>query len=349
MTDRSISETDQGATRQSAKNQDLINRYVAAVRRRLPAKEADDIGAELREAVASRLEATERDLGRPANKAEMITLLKSFGSPMLSAARYTGRQYLIGPGLYPYYWPTARIVVGIVAAIAMVGFLVQGVLSDHPLRQAFQGIGAAWDGALLAFAIVTVIFIVLEQTKAGPKIEESWRPEQLPRDTHDQPKSLFESLFSLAWDALFIGWWVGLLHFPNTLPGAPGEEGMALTLNGAAWSEAYWPVLAIACVQAVIHVADVIHPASSRLRTLGAIGVNLVGLGILWRLAERGQLFTVHGPSALADRIAKLNEAFVSVSTVMVYSLAIGFAIALALGIWRLARSFKFGAASLLA
>jgi hypothetical protein len=345
MTDQPNTQTD----KQAAKNQEMISRYVAAVRRRLPAKDAADITAELHEAVASRLEAREAELGHPADKAEMIALLKSFGSPMLAAARYTGRQYLIGPDLFPYYWPTARIVVGIVAAVAMVGFLVQGVLSDHPMRQAFQGIGAAWNGGLLAFAVVTVIFIVLEQAKAGPKLEENWRPEQLPRDTHDKPKSLFESLFSLAWDAIFIAWWVGLLHFPNTLPGEAGEQGMALDFNAAVGAAVYAPVLAMAVMQAVIHVADVIRPVWSRLRGIAAVAVDVVGLGVVWMLARHGALFAVHGPAAAADRITKLNDTFTVVSHVAVYGLALAFGIALVVEIWRLARSFRLGTPAALA
>ena len=339
---------DPKSDRQSEKNRDLVSRYVAAVRRRLPAKAASDISAELREAVASQLEAKEAELGRPATRDEMAVLLRSFGSPMLAAARYTGRQYLIGPDLYPYYWPTAQIVVGIVAAIAMVGFLVQGVLSDHPLRLALQGLGAAWNGALFAFGVVTGIFIALEQTKAGPKIEGSWRPEQLPRDTKDKPKSLFESLFSLGWDAIFIAWWGGLLHIPNTLPGTPGETGMALDLS-AAWSDVYAPVLVMAVMQAVIHLADILHPVWSRLRSFASIAVNLVVLSVVWMLARRGPLFIVHGPAALADRVAKLNQMFVTVSHVLVYGMAIGLAIALMVEIWRLARSFNLRAPPALA
>jgi hypothetical protein len=351
MTDPSISESAPHASRQAEKNQELIGRYVAAVGRRLrlPVKDANDITAELHEAVVGRLEAKEAELDRPADKAEMIALLKSFGSPMLAAARYTGRQYLIGPELYPYYWPTARIVVGIVAAAAVVGFLVQGVLSDHPLGQVWRGIGAAWNGGLLAFGIVTAIFVALEQTKAGTKLEETWRPEHLPRDTRDKPKSLFESLFSLVWDAIFIAWWVGLLHFPNTLPGAAGEQGMALDFSSGAWSAVYIPVLVMAAGQVVIHVSDVIHPIWSRLRGAAAIAVNGLGLGIVWMLAQRLPLFAVDGPASVADRVAKLNHVFVVVSQIVVYGLAIGLAIALVVEIWRLVRSFNLRAPPVLA
>jgi hypothetical protein len=260
---------------------------------------------------------------------------------MLAAARYTGRQYLIGPDLFPYYWPTARIVVGVVAAVAMVGFLVQGVLSSHPLLYALNGLAAAWNGGLLAFGVVTVVFIALEQAKAGPRLEQAWRPEQLPRDTRDKPKSLFESLFALAWDAIFIAWWVGLVHFPNTLPGAPGEQGVTLDLSAAAWADVHAIVLAMAAGSAAIHLADVIHPVWSRARSVAAIVVNVVGLGVAWMLGRHGQLFEVKGPAALADRIAQLNEAFGVISLLIVYGLAIGLAIALVVEVWRLARSFS--------
>jgi hypothetical protein len=349
MTDQPTTPAGKPADSQAAKNQELIGRYVAAVRRRLPAKEAADIAAELREAVASRLEAREAELGRPADKAEMIALLRTFGSPMLAAARYTGRQYLIGPDLYPYYWPTARIVVGIVAAVAMVGFLVQGVLSEHPLRLALQGIGAAWNGAWLSFGIVTAIFIALEQTRAGPKFEQTWRPEQLPRDTRDKPKSLFESLFSLAWDVIFIAWWIGLLTFPNTLPGEAGERGLTLSLNAEAWSGVHVVILGMAIGQAAIHVADILHPVSSRLRSIAAIAVDIVGLGVVWTLGRQGRLFEVAGPAALADRIDRLNHAFAFLSPVIIYGLAIGFAIALVVEAWRLVRSFDLRAPPALA
>jgi hypothetical protein len=349
MTDQPNTPAGKPADSQAAKNQELISRYVAAVRRRLPQKDARDITAELREAVASRLEAREAELDRPADKAEMVALLRTFGSPMLAAARYTGRQYLIGPDLYPYYGPTARIVVGIVAAVAMVGFLVQGVLSEHPLFPVLNGLAAAWNGGLLAFGVVTVVFVVLEQTKTGPKLERAWRPEQLPRDIRDKPKSLFESLFSLAWDAIFIGWWMGLLHFPNTLPGEAGAQGLALDFNSAAGAAVHLPVLAIAAVQAMIHIADLIRPVWSRLRGIVASGVDIGGLGVVWALARHGPLFTVSGPEADADRIARLNEAFVAISQVIVWSLALGFAIALTMEIWRLARSFHFRAPAALA
>jgi hypothetical protein len=332
-------------TDQTTRNNDLIDRYVAAVGRHLSPKTAADITAELREAVVTKLEEKESALGRTADRKETAEIIKSFGSPMLAAGRYSGHQYLLGPDVFPYYWPVARIVVGIVAAVGMVGFLVQGVLSDTPLRFALQGLGAAWNGAIWSFGIVTAIFIGLDRGKAGASIEKSWRPESLPAYTQDKPKSLFESLFSLAWDVLFIAWWVGFLHIPNTLPGTPGKDGMTLDFDPAIWSAIFWLVLTMAVMSAAVHVADVIHPTWTRLRGVVSIIGTSIGLGALWIMARSPeQLFAVHGPAEAADKVAQLNQAFSVVSQVTIYGIAIGLGIAVVVEVWRLVRSFRMGA-----
>lgn len=333
-------------TDQTKNNADLIDRYIAAVEYRLPPKSAKDIVAELRQAIADKVEAKEEELGRTAAKEDVVAILRSFGSPMLAAGRYNSKsQYLIGPDVYPYFWPTARIVVGIVAAVAIVGFLVEGVLTDDPMSSVLKGLGAAWNGSLIAFAIVTASFIAIDRTKAGHKLEEAWRPDQLPLFSRDKPKSLFESLFSLVWDAIFISWWVGLLRLPNTVP---TETGLTFDLNAAAWAAVYWPVLVMAAAAAALHVADIVHPAWSRIRAVAAVAVILTGLGSVWMLAQEqarsGQLIAVNGPASAADRVAELNESFATVSQVMLIGLAIAFGIALLVEGWRFVRNLQVGA-----
>ncbi len=325
---------------------DLLQRYLAAVERRLPPKEAKDIVAELRQAIDDKIEAKEEELGRPVGKDDVIAIIKSFGSPMLAAGRYNSKaQYLIGPDVYPYFWPTARIVVGIVAAVAIIGFLVEGVLSDEPMRHGLAALGAAWNASLIAFAVVTASFIAIDRTKASHKFEEKWRPDQLPRFDRNKPKTLLESLFSLVWDAIFISWWVGFVRFPNTVP---TETGLTFDLNTAAWAAVYWPVLAMAAMAAALHIADIVHPAWSRIRSVAAIAVILTGLGSVWMLAQEqarsGQLIAVHGSADVAARAAELNESFATVSQVLLIGLAIGFGLALVVEGWRLVRSLQAGA-----
>jgi len=330
-------------TDQAKKNAELIDRYIAAVEHRLPPKGAKDIVAELREAIGDKLEAREAELGRTASKEDVIAIIKSFGSPMLAAARYRGAQHLIGPEVYPYYWPTARIVVGIVAAIAIVGFLVQGVVTSEP-AQVMRGVSAAWTGGFLAFGIVTAIFIALDRTGAGAKIEAAWRPDRLPAYTREKPKSLFEGLVALALQALFIGWWLGVVKIPNMMP--PTEQGITVHFNAAAWATVFMPVLVLSLLQAGIYAADLIHPAWSRVRAIASMIVSIGGLGIAWLLAQaqsqHGQLFFIQGgPGSSPERVAALGKSFEVVSQVSLYGLAIAFGIALFVDGWRLVRSLQ--------
>ncbi len=318
---------------------ELVDRYLAAVGRRLPDdKQRADIVAELREAVTAKLEAEEARLGRPLDKTEAADLVKAFGSPILAASRYRGQEYLIGPTLYPYYWPAVRLVAGVVAALAMVGALVPALLSDKPIKMALRGIDWALNGALISFGILTIVFIVMERTKSGAKIEAAWRPLDLPIDLSSKPKTLFESLFALAWDLIVIAWWVGLLRFPDIR--SHGNDEVSLTFNPA-WATLYWPVLTVMVLSAAVHLADVFHPTWSRLRSVVVLAADGVGLFAIWTLATAGRLVEatsltgrpdlvvrVQGSIDLGLKIAMLVGALVLVGSVM-------------FEIWRLTRSFR--------
>src|SRR5512146_614165 len=72
---------------------DLLERYLAEVRRNLPTKEADDITAELRDVLLERAEEQEETTG----KVDWNSLLQEFGHPLVVAARYRKQQWLVGP------------------------------------------------------------------------------------------------------------------------------------------------------------------------------------------------------------------------------------------------------------
>ena len=89
---------------------DLVERYLAAIRRNLPAKRADDIVAELADDVHSRREDRERQLGRPLSDEETSAMLRDFGHPLVIAGRYRQHQHLIGPQVFPFYLFVMKVV-----------------------------------------------------------------------------------------------------------------------------------------------------------------------------------------------------------------------------------------------
>lgn len=300
---------------------DLLQRYLAAVERRLPsgdgkakAKSAD-IVAELREVLLSKIETKEEALGRAATNDEVAEVLKAFGHPVVVASRYGGQDYLIGPNYYPWFWHVQRIAVGAALVIGFGIATVRGLGSDEPMRAAMRGIGSAVEIALVAFGVVTALFIAAERGKLDMKWASKWDPKDLPRDNIRQPKMLFETAVTLAVDILFLLWWTKVVSFPAEIPAEDGRS-VAFAFSPA-WAAVYWPILALAVGTTLVHAADLIHPAWTRVRSLASIAGHTAGLAILWVLYTSQPLVTTSvlngAGTENTDRVLRIIDGVVQV------------------------------------
>ena len=91
---------------------ELLDRYLHALKTYLPKAQQRDIVAELSDNILSDVEEQEALLGRTLNRAEEVAVLRKYGHPLLAAGRYLPQQYLIGPGLYAYYWFALKVADG---------------------------------------------------------------------------------------------------------------------------------------------------------------------------------------------------------------------------------------------
>ena len=83
---------------------DVIERYLEAVAAQLSVEDREDIVAELRDLILSRIEAREDELDRALSDEEKEAILHEIGHPLVVAARYRkGPDSLIGPELFPYW------------------------------------------------------------------------------------------------------------------------------------------------------------------------------------------------------------------------------------------------------
>jgi hypothetical protein len=106
----------------------LLDRYIHAVERHLPREQRQDIGAELRETIQTRIDEETAAHGRELTDAELAAILKSIGRPVAVAGRYGSNQYLIGPSLFPYYRATLKAL----AKIALPVVLIVAVVNSAP-------------------------------------------------------------------------------------------------------------------------------------------------------------------------------------------------------------------------
>ncbi|HEY7799284.1 MAG TPA: hypothetical protein VIA80_11005 [Hyphomonadaceae bacterium] len=320
------------------KVKDMIPRYLAAVERRLPNEQAKDIIAELSEAIASKIEAKEAQLGRAAADDEIADVLKSFGHPVVVASRYSGRDHLIGPQLYPWFWDAQRVGVGLVLAIGLIVLGVRALGADAPISFVFRGIGNILEGAVLAFGMLTVVFVMLERTKTDLRLAARWSPKTLPQDHIRKPRSLFESVFTFAFDIVFILWWVRVIDFPNEVPG----RNNSMELHFAeAWAQLHAPILVLALLTAAVHLSDILHPGWSRLRAVISILGHVGGLAVLWVLFRAGPLVSVTASAEESQRAFEVANFINGIFGPVLGIVGLFWAIGMGVEIWRLIQSVR--------
>ncbi len=159
---------------------DIVNRYVYAVTKRLPLAQREDVSLELHGLIEEMVQ------GQTDNLESVESVLMELGDPAELADRYRGVQrYLIGPGYFDLYILIVKIV-GFAVSLGLMISLAIGYAFNAP-----QSLGLAISNVLgtlfvayaQAFAWVTVAFAIMEwnQRRLGKVAhEERWSLDDLP-------------------------------------------------------------------------------------------------------------------------------------------------------------------------
>ncbi len=196
---------------------DLMERYIYAVTRRMPAKLRSDVAEELRSLIGDMLE--ERCGGQPPTEKDLRVVLTELGSPDELYAQYdpNSQKCLIGAPYYSSYTLVLRLVL-LCAAFGVSVASVVGWLTAPP---AFWGVAALqWlrmliSALLYAFSFVTLLFAIFYRKNI--KIDLSTSLDELPLPPKKQAEIsrgesiagivvsiLFATVFLLAPQVLFI-------------------------------------------------------------------------------------------------------------------------------------------------
>lgn len=158
---------------------DLIERYIYAVTRRLPRKQQADVALELRGLVEDML--AERCGAITPTEKDVRVVLTELGTPQELYGRYAddAGDCLIGQ---PYY-STYRFVLKTVLPAVAAGMLISGIILQilepkSGFDTVMEWISLLWNGLLSAFAIVTLLFAFF--SRKGIRLTESFRFEDLP-------------------------------------------------------------------------------------------------------------------------------------------------------------------------
>ncbi len=282
---------------------DLIERYLAAIGRNLPAKQAGDITAELRDVLLSRVEDREATLGRPLTKDELSALLIEFGNPMVVAWRYRKVQQLIGPEVFPFWWAGLKIALAIVLGVYLVLVVLAALLGRTPAQFRHET-PDLWYVAVYVFGMVTLVCAAIERF-GKTAILTKWRPSRLP-PAGVKPRSRFEAAFEGTASCVFILWWLGLFHFGDVLP-LPGFITLALA---PIWSVYRWPIVAYGVFDVVVNGMTIVRPGNVQLNSAVSIVRHAVGVGLLLGVLQAGHWVVIAGAALSPEALTEMQRNF---------------------------------------
>ena len=205
----------------------LIDRYVYAVTKLLPAGQRDDVARELRASIEDMASDYAKN-GKP-TQADITKVLTELGDPAILAGKYSGsKQYLIGPKWFPHYRELLKtmlmIVPGIVIAVLLTLNIAQGTMTVGQII--VDSFGAGTMVAINICFWLTLIFAIAERSGVSTKdfdFKESrlpWTPDQLPKDEPKRQISIVDAASSAILMAIGIAW-VALSPILHTKDGHP--------------------------------------------------------------------------------------------------------------------------------
>lgn len=183
---------------------DLIERYVYAVTKRLPAKNRQDVSQELESLIDDML--TERCGERAPTDKDIRVILTELGTPNELYAKYDedADKSLIGQPYYSTYKFVIKIVLISVAVGLTVANLILQIMEPKSGFEAVAQWGAqVYDSLLAAFAIVTLLFAVF--SRKGINLDEGFNLNSLPavpKKTQEIP--VWESVWGIVLCVVFV-------------------------------------------------------------------------------------------------------------------------------------------------
>ena len=210
--------------------EEVLEAYVVDVMRRLPGKERDGIGFELRGLLAEMLGDRAQAEGRPVDDTMVLAMLREFGTPAEVAARYRAPGMIVIPAdeTRTFAWT------------AIVGFALQWALT---LPRVFDGslalstwwlswgLGAFWWPGFIAMAYLASAWL-----RRMGLFKPTWRPRIVDPDRIHRGAMAF----GLAWFAIGVGF---MLCLPWLVGRMPEPLSQVLAFDPGFLRARAWPVV----------------------------------------------------------------------------------------------------------
>ncbi len=208
---------------QTLSSEELVQRYVFAVKSRLSKELREDVARELDSLLRETVEEESGETLAAADTETTARVLVKLGSPAVVAARYSPKpNYLIGPELYPVFMRTLRLVLigsgalaALIVSVLSLSGSIHGLLGGtlkffQILIQTIYSLGAM---AVLVFALLERLGV----DKIPELAASSWDPFSLPPTVEEARISIFGVSLKIYGIAVLLIWfnffpqWFGMI------------------------------------------------------------------------------------------------------------------------------------------
>ena len=340
----------------------LIDRYLAAVAAQLPKAQREDITAELRDDIETRIEAREDNLGRPLTDDEIEAVLREVGHPLTVAGRYrAGPQHLVGPELYPWWLFGVKVGLVFLAAVVLLGAIVQTVIGEIEVGRAIgRAFHDLFNGGVMLIGLATIAGFIIERMEKKPAFLTDWRVKDLamfqfdPLDADAINKGIADSqksaarasgrpvvgfdgrspvaraLTSAAAHLVLLMWWAGALNV-----GGVDFSTDAVMFDGVAYGDMldrlvvliWWPVIAYLVARIAFDLFRAANPGAARAIAFGDLvlaAVRLAGFLWAWTNSPLSDSIRVYSLNDLVERAQALFHGEWTLAAVLTLCVAFG-------------------------
>ncbi len=323
--------------------EELVDRYLQAVRFWLPRSQKEDLLAELGEDLRSQIEDKESEVGHALGESEVAEILKRCGAPIVVAGRLGPPRQLIGTTIFPMYQFVLKMVLLWIIVPVFLFILIPINVANAGANWAeavAATLGQLWSGLFIAAGIITLVFAIIERTPAVTSATSKWDPRKLPlvHKTEHKPASRLQAACQLFF-AVFGFVWLLLIPQHRWMLLGP-----AAAFLGAApiWHKFFQMIVPLALFAILRPVVTLAKPQWAWFPPVAELAQAVFTLIVLNFILRGGfpYLVLTGGASATAEHIKV--AAIVNVSILISLAGAwLGLSIAIVIHLWKVFRFFR--------
>jgi hypothetical protein len=186
----------------------------------------------------------------------------------------------------------------------LIGGTLAALNTDHPGQWFSRMLDAAWNGAIYAVGIVTIVFAVLERERVKFTALDNWNPMRLPTPSQGREIPRSETVVGLVFQLAFLIWWTKIVGLPEFI----FHDGEAVQFTAAPiWSQLYFPIVLTVSASVGVSLADLVRPWRTSLVSTIDIAVSVASLAIATAVMRETHFVTLLGGIDDPARLAQVE------------------------------------------